>query len=66
MITGDGVLDDKMVVNISKDEHPLDNGLLNAVVWHFFPSARSNLVGPTLARLDEMKVRGVKAKVHLL
>lgn len=65
MTTGGGVLDDKMLVKITKDEHSLDNGFLDEVVWHFFLSARSNLVGPTPALLDGLKVRGIKAKIYL-
>lgn len=63
--TGDGVLDDKMLVQITKDEYLLDNGLVDDVVWHFFPSARSNRVGPTPALLDELKLRGIKVKIWL-
>lgn len=39
--------------------------IVDAVVWHFFPSARSIRVGPTPALLDELKLRGIKAKIYL-
>lgn len=40
--------------------------IVDEVVWHFFPSARSNRVGPpTPALLDELKLRRVKAKIYL-
>jgi hypothetical protein len=63
--TGDGVLDDKMLVQITKDEYLLDNGLVDEVVWHFYPSARSNRVGPTPALLDELKLRGIEVRIYL-
>lgn len=39
--------------------------IVDEVVWHYFPSTRSNRVGPTPAPLDELKRHGIKAKIYL-
>jgi hypothetical protein len=61
--TGDGVLDDRMLSQVTKDAHLLDTGVVDSITWNFFPSARSNRLGPDPDLLDELRLRGIKVMV---
>ncbi len=63
--TGDGRLDDRMLVQITKDEDLLDRGVVESITWNFFPSGRSNRLGPDPALLDELRMRGIAVKIWL-
>ncbi len=63
--TGDGRLDSRSQLQIDKDRKLLDDGLVDDYTWNFFPSGRSNRVGPEPALLAELKAKGLKVKVWL-
>ena len=63
--TGDGRLTTFVKRQIAKDRWLVDNDRVNDYTWNFFPSARSNLVGPDPALLAELKEKGMKVKVWL-
>ena len=63
--TGDGRLTSFVKRQIAKDKWLVDNGRVTDYTRNFFPSARSNLVGPDPALLAELKENGMMVKVWL-
>ena len=64
--TGDGRLDSRALTQIAKDAHLLNTRAVTDYTWNFFPSGRSNRVGPDPEMLAELKkVPGMKIKVWL-
>lgn len=63
--TGDGRYDPKMQTQVAKDAFLKGNGDVNVYTWNFFPSARSNRVGPDPELLKQLKAHGIKVKVWL-
>jgi len=63
--TGDGRLDSRVQLQIDKDRKLLDDGLVDDYTWNFFPSGRSNRLGPDPDLLAMLKSKGLKVKVWL-
>lgn len=54
-----------MQTQVAKDAFLKGNGDVNVYTWNFFPSARSNRVGPDPELLKQLKAHGIKVKVWL-
>ena len=50
---------------IDKDVLLRDRGVFNEVEWHFFPSARSDTLGPAKELLDELNAKGIPYVIHV-
>lgn len=63
--TGDGRLDRRSQTQIDKDAFLVASGDVNGYTPNFFPSGRSDRVGPNPELLTELKLKGLKVKVWL-
>ena len=63
--TGDGRLDARAQTQVNKDAYLLGNGDVDVYTWNFFPSGRSDRVGPDADLLAELKAKGIPVKVWL-
>lgn len=63
--TGDGRLDTRAQTQINKDAYLVANGDVDDYTWNFFPSGRSDRVGPDADLLAELKAKGIAVKVWL-
>ncbi len=63
--TGFTRLSDFVRRQIDKDVLLRDRGVFSEVEWHFFPSARSDTLGPSKELLDELNAKGIPYVIHV-